>query len=79
MSLIDNKGRLFGIINIIDLAVLLAAVLLVGGVAYKLLSKPGGNTGRKGNMKTYTVTVKCPMVPESAATKLAKGDRIYFN
>jgi hypothetical protein len=78
MSLIDNKGRLFGIINIIDLAVLLAVVLLAGGVVYKFLLKPG-DTGGKGNTKTYTVTVKCPMVPESAATRLSKGDRIFYS
>ena len=47
MSLIDNKGRLFGIINIIDLAVLLAVVLLAGGVVYKFLLKPGDRRKRK--------------------------------
>lgn len=78
MALIDNKGRLFGIINIVDLAVLLVLILLAGGIAYKFLMEPGKETGKR-NYKIYTVTVKCPMVEESVVDKIKKGDRIYYS
>lgn len=38
MKLINEKGKLFGVINIVDLLVLLAAVAVVVGVGYKLFA-----------------------------------------
>ncbi|RKD30075.1 DUF4330 domain-containing protein [Thermohalobacter berrensis] len=38
MKFIDNKGRVFGIINIIDLTVLLIIGLLIVGGGYKILN-----------------------------------------
>jgi hypothetical protein len=38
MKLIDEKGKLFGLINIVDLAVLIVLVLCAAGVAWKLFS-----------------------------------------
>lgn len=37
MKLINDKGKLFGIINVVDLLVLLAVVLVVGGVGWRIL------------------------------------------
>ena len=37
MKIINEKGKLFGIINLIDLICILLALLLVGGVGWKLL------------------------------------------
>ncbi len=78
MKLIDNKGRLLGVINIVDLAVLAVIILLIGGLAYKFMLEPGRESADKTS-KTYTVTVMCPMVPESAAEVLKEGDRIYYS
>ncbi|SKC50623.1 DUF4330 domain-containing protein [Maledivibacter halophilus] len=36
--IIDSKGKLFGIINVIDLTILLLIIVLIGGGAYKLSS-----------------------------------------
>ncbi|MCQ5131027.1 DUF4330 domain-containing protein [Butyricicoccus faecihominis] len=36
MKVINEKGKLFGVINIVDLLVLLAAIAVVLGVGYKL-------------------------------------------
>lgn len=36
MKIINEKGKLFGVINIVDLLVLIAAVAVVLGVGYKL-------------------------------------------
>lgn len=38
MKLLDEKGKLFGLINIVDLAALIVVVLCVAGVAWKLFS-----------------------------------------
>jgi hypothetical protein len=41
MKLIDEKGKLFGLINIVDFLVLLAVLLVLGGAVYKFKG-PGG-------------------------------------
>ena len=41
MKVIDKKGRLFGIINVIDLMVFLVLVFLILGGVYRMMSKPG--------------------------------------
>lgn len=38
MKLINEKGKLFGLINIVDLLALLAAIAVVGGIGWKLLA-----------------------------------------
>ncbi len=74
MKLIDEKGRLFGIINIIDLAVIIIVVLIAGAVGYKLF---GGRASGSGTAKKeIIVTVKCAMVTETAAKAISPKDRI---
>jgi hypothetical protein len=36
MKLINEKGKLFGIINVVDLLIILAAVLVAGGIGWKV-------------------------------------------
>ena len=36
MKLISEKGKLFGIINIVDLLILLAVILVAGGIGWKV-------------------------------------------
>jgi len=38
MKILDEKGKLFGLVNLVDLAVLLFLILCVAGVAWKLFS-----------------------------------------
>ena len=38
MKLIDKKGKLFGVINVVDLLAALAVLLVVGGVCWKLFA-----------------------------------------
>ena len=38
MKIINEKGKLFGVINIVDLLVLVAAIAVVAGVGYKLFA-----------------------------------------
>ena len=37
MKLVNEKGKLFGVINVVDLLILLVVVLIIGGVGWKLL------------------------------------------
>ena len=37
MKLVNEKGKLFGLINVVDLLILLVVVLIIGGVGWKLL------------------------------------------
>jgi hypothetical protein len=78
MKLIDEKGRLFGKINIFDLIVLLAIVIVVGGVGYKLIQR-GRSTTNPTATKAYIVTVKCSGMPDSFDDALKKDDRIYYD
>lgn len=38
MKIINEKGKLFGIINVVDLLALLALLAVIGGVGYKLFA-----------------------------------------
>lgn len=38
MKLVNEKGKLFGMINLVDLLVLLAIIAVLGGVGWKLLA-----------------------------------------
>lgn len=78
MKLIDEKGRLFGKINIFDLIVLLAIVVVAAGVGYKLVQR-SRTAANPTATKAYIVTVKCSGMPDSFDEALKKDDRIYYD
>lgn len=71
MRILDEKGRIFGLINLIDAAIVTVLLLIVGGVTYKLLLP-----------KTYTpptrveFIVRVPAVPPESAQMVKVGDRM---
>ncbi len=69
--MMDQKGRLFGLINIIDLAFILVFLALFVGFFY-LNKKPGA----MGEEKTVTVTVVLTLVHPDAVDKLQPGDQL---
>ncbi len=73
MKVIDNKGRLFGIINVIDLAVILifAAILIFG------VSRMSKNTVSSRETKTAVVTYEISDVREVTVNNINVGDPIY--
>lgn len=77
MKIIDEKGKLFGLINIFDLAILLVIVLVAGTVGYKVLGGRLSGTASNGQSKYYLVTIKCEQASEKAAQALKPGDKIY--
>lgn len=58
MKLINEKGKLFGIINVVDLLVLVAAIAVVGGVGYKLFAKQIKEVASPQVTLTMTVRVR---------------------
>jgi hypothetical protein len=76
MKIINEKGRLFGIINVIDLSVLLVLVLITGAVAFKVT---GGNIATSsGGIKEITFVVKAPQKYDFVAQAFKEGDRLTY-
>jgi len=71
MRVIDEKGKLFGLFNIVDLLVLLAILLVIGGAAYKI-------KGRKGSdaVRTVRATVLATALRPEMLTGIKVGDRM---
>ncbi|MDR0380710.1 MAG: DUF4330 domain-containing protein [Oscillospiraceae bacterium] len=58
MKLINEKGKLFGLINVVDLLVLLAVLLAVGGVAWRLFGAQVSDLTAATTTMIYTVRVR---------------------
>lgn len=74
MKVIDQKGRLFGIINIIDLAVLLIIFSGIGFAGYKMLGHRIAGTAPSTSEVVFSVL--CSGKSENAAKALNKGDQL---
>lgn len=77
MKLIDEKGKLFGFINIIDLGVILLVLLLVGAVGYKMAGRQiqGNPVVKKEIWVTVRSAQKQEQVAKSFADAVASGDQ----
>lgn len=73
MKLIDEKGKIFGVVNIIDLAVVLILVALIGGGALRMRKKPiVTNKTTKA-----TITYEVPEVRMATIENLVEGDDLF--
>lgn len=73
MKIIDEKGKLFGLINIIDLSVVLVILLVIGAIGFKSFQAEPVNV----ETKDVLVTVKCTYLKTDAIPKaFNKGDRL---
>lgn len=73
MKIIDNKGRLFGLINILDLAVL----IIVGGILFFGFSRMNKNTIAKKETKSADITYEVKNVRQVTVDAIKVGDPIY--
>lgn len=73
--LLDEKGRLFGKISIIDIGVLLLIVALLGGVYYKFFMVDKDNNAAKFDTIEYKVLVK--EVRQQSVDAIEIGADIY--
>lgn len=81
MKIIDEKGKLFGIINIVDLIVIILILSIAGGICYRLISSrvnaSGGNP-LGGEKEVYVTLYAQQQIPE-VADAIKKGDRLVAN
>ncbi len=74
MKILDEKGKLFGIINLIDLVVLLVILAVVGAAGYYYVGRKVVSNVPVEKQDVY-VTVNCILVPEESALALVpEGD-----
>lgn len=74
MKVIDDKGKLFGIINIIDLTVLLILALLVVGGGYKILSSKPEVVSES---EKVLVTIEVKEIRQPTVDGMIVGDMLY--
>lgn len=75
MRLVDDRGRLLGLVNVVDaLALLLVAAVVVAGVAFVLQPDPDGTASTPS--ETATVEAVVDLGPQSAtvARRIQPGD-----
>ena len=72
MKIINEKGKLFGLINIIDLAVVLALVLLVVGGAKRFKNKPI----IKDESTEAIITYEVAEIRQATVDNLVVGDKL---
>lgn len=80
MKLINEKGKIFGLINIVDLIVAVLIIAIVGAVCFRAFS-PRVNAPVEGGAKEqycYVTLYGSTVVPESAET-LKVGDHLVAN
>lgn len=73
MKVVNEKGKLFGIINIIDLAVILIVALLAVGGAKRMKKSPVATT----ESKKALITVEVSNVRTATVDGLVVGDPLY--
>lgn len=69
MNLIDKKGRIFGLINIIDLLIILLILAVVGRFALKVQQQPAGVES-----KNIEVVLLVKEVRDATANVIKEGD-----
>lgn len=76
MKLLDKKGRLFGIINIMDLLIILV-IITIGFVAYtKFIKKPDNAPVAQSNKKQITIVAEAYRQRPSIAASIKEGDTL---
>jgi len=75
VKLIDNKGRLFGKINVLDLVIVLIVILLCVGTYLKFFAL--NNTSVTQNMIPIQFDIKIQGSRQFLADSLREGDEIF--
>lgn len=76
MKLIDEKGRLFGKLNIIDLVVVVLILFLAAAVGYKVVSpKVATSPTAQGEV---TAVVKCTFRSDSVVNSIKVGQQLVY-
>lgn len=78
MKLVNEKGKLFGIINLVDLLILLALLLAVGAVGYKLLAAPVSEAVVPEKQATVVMRVRgaMPYLVSEIEKQVVEGEKL---
>ena len=80
MKIIDKEGKVFGRINIIDIAIILIVVALAVGVGYKLfVQKDASISATERVEKEAEVVFSFSAVPVGSEEAIQVGDKVYFD
>ena len=81
MKFIDEKGKLFGFINPVDLIVIVLILAVVGGVGYRFISsKVNANGGSPlSQEKDAYITVQASLQIPDVADSIKPGDKLVAN
>lgn len=76
MKIVNEKGKLFGVINIVDLSIIIL-ILLIGVVAFsKTLGKDVGPITTGESQENITVTFRCTVRNADQIKALKEGDQL---
>lgn len=77
MKIIDDKGRLFGKVNLLDLFVIIFVVAIIAIIISKFTSNPESySKSSDDNVKDMHVLIKAQGVPEGFYDSLQVGDKL---
>ncbi len=76
MKLMDKKGRLFGIVSIMDLLIIIV-VIAIGFVGYtKFIKEPSGNSGAQSNKKEIYIVAEAYRQDANVVASIKEGDEL---
>jgi len=75
MKLIDDKGKLFGVANVVDALIVLIVVVIAAGTVYKF--KFMDKTSKGAAMQPVTYTVKVEKIRNYVFGNVKEGDILY--
>ncbi len=80
MKFIDEKGRLLGVINLVDLIVIVLVLSVVGGIGYRFLSSRLNADGNplSPEKEAYVTVCASLQIPE-VAESIKIGDKLVAN
>ncbi len=73
MKMIDEKGKLFGVLNIVDILIIVFAVAAVSG-AYVFLKK---NITKSSPTRTYEITLELKNVEKDFCDSIIPGKTVF--
>ena len=76
-KVLDEKGRLFGVIKIVDVIVIILAIVLICGIYVKFGRNERTGAVSSGSMQTVTYQMEIKSVRSGITDNLRAGDKIY--
>lgn len=77
MKIIDDKGRLFGKLNLLDFVIVAFIILVIGAIGIKLLQNPESyGVTSSTELEDMYVTIRCQAVTQDFIDSIEAGDKL---